>query len=430
MSLFCFLVSCDGTFVTKKIIDSENYKFEHAGQEQNLLIELKQIKTFTRRNGVFSLNPGPVERNTTFDYAIYASVNNGEGLHEIYEYPCSKDAKLDDFIAKIQIKRSKDRTHFALAFENEIIGIWHSMLKVSFLADYPLNPNGTVNYKLNELNFSSLKKPREDLLSYLSKKKKLLISDKQIHDILTKLKPNDELNYEISFSIADAEILSDEKYQTAVIKYCKQDKNWKINALKSIKNKKENLSTAQYVSRLHAIGGMEELVREDEYQYKLFKSNNDFLYFSDRISNTNFLLSEKIRKSLIIDVKHIITHPCALNSSEINNFYENLEFAEKLGIQKPFDLFFQAYEKENCFSKSLFKLTDEFMFPSVVIGESDKRKWVELVVKNFNSISSDDKRWAYRRLEEHITCDQKRMILLKYKKDIDVFNDMEIPVCR
>jgi hypothetical protein len=428
--LLIFFASCDGTFVTKNIIDSKTFTFEHAGEVQNLLIELKEIKTFTRRNGIFSGDPGPVERTTTFDYAIYASVSDNEGAHEIFEYPCKKEEKLDDFISKIQIKRSNDRTHFALGYNNQTIGVWHSMMRVSFLAAYPLNPKGFDSYEFNKLNFNKFNKPRKDLLAHVTKSNTLLVSDKQLHDILIKLKPQDELNYELSYVIAEASFFQNEEYQKSIINHCKNDKNWRYNALKSIKNKKSNLSNDQYISRLHAIGGNKELLKEDEYQYKIFKSTGDFQYFHDRISNATYLFPEKIKKNLIVDFKYKLTHVCNLTSTEINQFYESIEFAEKLGVKKPFDLFFESYQKSNCYSKTLYTLSDEFLFPSVVLGESDKRAWINFVVKNFASISSTNRSWAYSRIENHISCEQKRALLQKYKKDIDTFDDMEIPECR
>ncbi len=97
--LVLILESCNGTFVTKNVIDSRNFNFIHAGKAQTLLFELKEIKTFTRRNGIFTLHrdSGPVDRSTRFDFAIYASVSDGKTMHEIYEFPCQKDIDFDDF---------------------------------------------------------------------------------------------------------------------------------------------------------------------------------------------------------------------------------------------------------------------------------------------------------------------------------------------
>jgi hypothetical protein len=429
--LFFIIASCDGTYVTKNVLDSKIYSFNHAGKTEKILIELKEIRTFTRSNGIVHLrrNNGPVRRSTTYDYAFFVSVSDGEKSVEIFALSCDKKASLDDFISKIKIKRSKNRQHFALAYENETIGVWHSMKKVSFLAEYPLQNGGFSFTDFNNLNFNNLSKPRKDLLSHISGDRSLIISDKKIHDILIQLNPNDEIINELSFSIGNSTILKNQEYQKAVIKHCKKNPHWGSKALKSIKNKKNDMSTEQFLSKLHAIGGMEEIVKEDEYQLNLLFANNNYSYFSERLNSTKLPIKSSIRNKMRERFEEKLKKPCSMENSEYRSINELLDFCEKLGIKEPFDIFYENYEKGNCFSNSLGDLTNEFFFSSDKLGSMDKRKWIALVVKNFHTIRDFDKSFTYRRIESDLSCDQKRELLTKYKKGIDTFNNMEIPDC-
>ncbi|MGV3630117.1 MAG: hypothetical protein ACO1O6_02875 [Bacteroidota bacterium] len=422
------LLSCDGTYVTKSVIDSRMFEFMHAGQKQKVLFELKEIRTFTRRNGIF--RPGPVQRNVSYGYALYASINSPTGLTEIYEFPCEKSMDLDEVIEQLELKHSKDRAHYAIGYKGETVGIFHSFKKVGFLGEYPLNPDGFAHADFKKLDLDKLDSPREELKKHISGERRLLITDKQLYAMLSSVPPTDELNYELSFSIANEDMFAQQSYQEAIIRHCKKDKNWKANALRTIKNKQSNLSNAQFISRLHLIGGMEEVVKEDEFQYKLFKSGGDFAYFEDRLENSEVIFPQKIKKLLIEDMNRRLTEPCTMSESDCRSMENTFAFSEKLGIEQPFDLFFKNYQKAPCLKRTLYELNDEFLFPSPVLGESDKRQWVDFTVKNFGAMEKNNRSWAYRRLEEHITCEQKRDLLLKYKKDIDTFDDMEIPVCQ
>lgn len=422
------LISCDGTFVTKNVIDSRMYEFIHANKKEKILFELKEIRTTTRRNGFFK--PGPMSKNVSFDYAIYASVSDGRSLVEIYEFPCQKDIDFDEFINEIKLKRSKKRDHFALAYKNETIGVFHVINKVSFLADYPLNPKGFQYGNFKNLDLNNYHSARQDLLNHINGSNPLVISDKELRDILVSLPPQDELNHELSFAISKSDIFQNLTYQKEVIDHCKKDIYWKKNALSSIKNRKTDLTNHQFIAKLHAIGGMEEVVKEDEYQYKLFKSGGNFSYFVDRLDNNDILFSKRIKEQVIIDVKYLLQHPCNFSSDQIRTVDQLFNFAEKLRINEPFALFFKSYKDSKCISNTLEDFNSEFLFGTPILGESDKRVWVDFVVKNFNKLQKNERSWAYRRIEEHITCEQKRELLVKYKSDIDTFDDMEIPECR
>jgi hypothetical protein len=422
------LLSCDGTYVTKSVIDSRIFEFFHAGKKQKVLFELKEIRTFTRRNGLFK--PGPVQRNVSYGYAFYASISGTDGLTEIYEYPCEKSMDLDEVIGELKLKHSKDRSHYALGYKGETVAVFHSFKKVGFLAEYPLDPNGFSHGQFNKLDLDKLDSPREALKKHISGERKLLVSDKQLYSMLSQIPPTDELNYELSFSIANEDMFRVESYREAIIKHCKKDKNWKANALSSIKNKKDILSNEQFISKLHLIGGMEEVVKEDEFRYKLFRSGGDFTYFEDRMSNSDVIFPQKIKAKLVEDMTARLTKPCALTEADCRNMENTLNFSEKLGIEDPFELFFKNYKQSNCLKNTLYELNDEFLFPSPILGESDKRQWIEFTVKNFGAIDKIDRSWAYRRMEDNITCEQKRELLTKYKDDIDSFGNMEIPVCQ
>ena len=360
--LSLLLLSCDGTFVTKNVLDSRNFEFVHAGKPQKVLIELKEIRTMTRRNGFF--RPGPVQKNVSYDYALYASVNSSDGLTEIYEYPCEKDLDLDDVLSELKIEHSKDRSHYAIGYKGETVGIFNYFKRVAFLADYPLNPEGFAHSEFKKLDLNKLDSPREALKKHISGEYRLLVTDKQLYLMLAQLPPTDELNYELSFSIANEDMFYDKTYQEAIIKHCKKDKNWKANALRSIKNKKDGLSNEQFLSRLHLIGGMEEVVKEDEFQYKLFKSGGGFDYFEERLENTEVLFPQKIKVKLVEDMTAKLTKPCSMTDAECRNMEEILEFSEKLGIDEPFKLFFKNYQQASCLKSTLYKLNDEFLFPS------------------------------------------------------------------
>ncbi|MCE3296692.1 MAG: hypothetical protein K0R65_2406 [Crocinitomicaceae bacterium] len=426
--LSTLLLSCDGTYVTKSVLDSQIFEFIHAGQKQKVLFELKEIRTFTRRNGIF--RPGPVQRNVSYGYAFYASISSPDGLTEIYEYPCEKTFDIDAAVAELQLKHSKDRSHYALGYKGETVAIFHSFKKVGFLAEYPLDEDGFSHGDFKKLDLDKLESPREALKKHISGERKLMVTDKQLYTMLSKLPPTDELNYELSFSIGNEDMFVEKTYQEAIINYCKKDKNWKASALHTIKNKKTGLSNDQFISKLHLIGGMEEVVKEDEFQYKLFRSTGDASYFKERLDNTEIIFPQKIKKKLLEDMNNKLTKPCALTEADCRNMENTFDFAKKLGIDDPFELFFKNYEKATCLKASLHELNDEFLFPSCILGESDKRQWIDFVVKNFGAIDKFDRSWAFRRLEEHMTCEQKRALLLKYKKDVDSFGNLEIPVCQ
>jgi hypothetical protein len=109
---------------------------------------------------------------------------------------------------------------------------------------------------------------------------------------------------------------------------------------------------------------------------------------------------------------------------------ELMELSESMGVHDAFGIFMDAAASQKCNGEKLHRFNNAFMFPSVILGESDKREWVKYVVENFGLLSRYDKSWDYRQLEDHLTCEQKRDLLTKYKKDIDTFDDMEIPECR
>lgn len=432
ISLVLFLAfllgACDGTYVTKNVIDSRTFEFLHANKVKKILIELKEIRTMTRTNGIF--RPGPMSKNVSYGYAVYATLTDGRDLIEIYEYPCDKSIDLDDFLLQMRVKRSKQREHFAIGYQNQTMAIFHSMRKVSFLADYPLNPSGFTHDNFDSLNFQGLETPRLALKNHISGKAKLLISDKDLHDILVQLPANDELNYELSFSIANEDMFRAKNYQESIIKHCSKDPNWKNNALTSIKNKKDDLSNEQFLTKLYAIGGMPEVIKEDEYQYTLFLSNGNLDYFKQRMANTNIALQKSTIEKLKKDLSYILQHPCEMTSSEIGQMEDYFAMCEDLGIKNPFGLFFSAYQKASCLKTTLHDFNNEFLFPSPVIGESDKRLWVDFAFKNFKAIPQFNRSWDYKSLEQHLSCEQKRDLLTKYKKDIDSFGDMVVPICR
>ena len=428
--LVLILESCNGTFVTKNVIDSRNFNFIHAGQAQTLLFELKEIKTFTRSNGIFTLhrNSGPVDRSTRFDFAIYASVSDGKTMNEIYEFPCQKDVDFDQFIANLKVKHSKNRNHFAIGNKNETVGVFSTFKKISFLSYFPLGENFEFS-DFSKLDLNQLNNSREELMKHISGDKKLLISDKSLHDILIQVPPNDELNYELSYSIVNETIFENQTYQKAIIKHCIKDKNWQKNALKSLKNKKAHLDNAQFISKLHAIGGMKEVVKEDEFQLKMFLSNGDLSYFLSRFDAQEIILSEKVKAGLKNDLLQKIKNPCKLSENQLNFFNDYFILLEKMKVKNGFDLFFENYQKSTCLNATLHELTNEFLFPSATIGESDKRKWINFVVKNFKSIPSISRSWDYSTLEKDLSCEQKRELMTKFRKDIDVFENKEIPTC-
>jgi hypothetical protein len=423
------LNSCNGTFVSKKVLESEDFTFVHAGKVQKLLIELKEIKTITRSNGFFtSRRSGPIGKSSTFDYAIYASVNDGKQFQEIFEFPCAKDVDFNNFINGIVVKRSKKRDHFMVYHEEKIVGIFHSFKGVTFLAAYPMEQNFPYN-NANELNLNKLNRARVDLKNHILGDNPLLISDNDLASILVKLPPKDELNYEFSNSIASSTVLQSEAAFHKVINHCKKDRNWLKNALETLKNRKDLLGKAQYISKLHLLGGLKELTKEDAFQLELFKSNSDLTYFQARLDNNKIILNEDLKVKLKNLLLNKITNPCLLAEKEIAHTSNYFDFLQKLGEKGGFKIFFEKYKNSNCVSKTLHDYNSEFLFGQEKLGETDKRKWVNFVVENFNVLSSFDRSWNYSTLEKHLTCSQKRSLLSKYRKDVDRFESKEIPSC-
>lgn len=423
---FLILSSCDGTYVTKKVLDSHMFEFKHAGKKQKVLIELKEIKTTVRRNGFF--RPGRTQKNVSFDYAIFASVASDNGLREVFMEPSSKDADLDEFMSKIQIKRSKDHKHVALGYKHKMMLAYHSFKKVCFVA-YPLDSDALSQKSFKNLDFNSFNSPREALKLHLQDKQILLITEKQLYKILTQLPADDELNHELSFAIVNKNLFQNEEYLSGIIKHCKKDENWKKNALHNIKNAGSGMSTADYIKKLHLIGGMEEVVKEDEYQMKLFLANGNPEYFRTRLDDSEVIFPPKIKEQLKAELEKTLNKGMGMSSAQTTNFKEILEMSDMMGLSNPFGIFMEALSNQKCNGEKLHDFNNEFMFPSVILGEADKRQWIEYMIQNFGKLSSFDKSWDYDRLDEYLTCEQKRGLLLKYKKDIDTFDNMEIPDC-
>ncbi len=416
--LLLVLTSCE-TYVSTKTLDREVFTFKHAGKNISLPVELQEIRTSRRRGRLFS------GRRVTYTYAM-AVISNGQ---ELIEYPCDENASIDDFIAKLKIKRSKDRNHFAIGIDSETIAIFHSFNKRHFVG-YANLLNSDQSYDFKDLHLNSFPSSREILRDHISGDKYLKTMDETtLVNILCDLSPQDELNQEAVYMLTNDGVSKlSKRNEDRLIAHCKSSETWRKTALAMLKENKEDLDLEAYISKMYQLGGKNEVDKEDWKALKNFDRDRDIDYFRMRMNMMQPAISKEVSKQFKVKLEKSVFNVCEISENQRDNILESVQMLQELGEKRVFERFIESYEKSGCKSETIHDLNDEFVFISN-LKAYEKRMWVDFMIRNFKYVPANDRDWDYDRIKEDLTCMQKRDLLLKYKKDIDNFGDMEIPNC-
>lgn len=417
--LLLLITSCD-TYVSTKEIDRENFTFLHAGKEITLPVELQEIRTSTRRGRLFE------GRDVTYEYAF---VVLSEENRELFQFPCQKNDEIASFIGKLKIKRAKDRKHFAIGIEDQTIAIFHVFNKQRFIGYAPLLHPET-NLTFNSLNLNDQENPRDLIMEHISGNETLeSLDENKVVDILCTLDPQDELNQEAIHMLTDNRVigLSNENEQR-LINHCKKSENWRKRALFLLKDNREELDDQSYISKLYALGGKEAVYKEDRKKMADFESHENTDYFAMRMHMSQPKLSNELKNKFKLKLEKFTSNICQTSDQKRKNILNVIHLQEELGNKNAFKNFVEKYEVSSCKSSTIHDLNNTFMFVSNIKAQ-EKRIWVDFMFRNFASVPRNHKSWDYDRIEGELTCNQKRQLLLKYKKEIDTFGDMEIPSC-
>lgn len=413
------LSSCDA-FTTTKTIEREAFTFRHAGKKLRLPVELQEIRTSKSRGRLFS------GRDVTYSYAI-AVVYNGANLVQL---PCTKDASLDDFIAQLRIRRSHDRAHFAIGKGRQTIAIFHSLNKIPFLGYAPL-VNKKEHYDFKDTKLNKLPAPRAILKDHITGYKRLpAVSDDKLVDILCTLPPEDELNQEVIYLLAGRNGqtiggLSEER----LIAHCSRSDAWRRKAFAVLKENKDDQEAESYINKVYLLAGQDAVYEEDMKALKSYAENGNTGYFEARFEMTTPELDEEIRRQFRQKLEKSVFNVCSLSEKQQQNILPSVRLLERMGERDAFRLFVESYERSGCKSQTIHDINNSITFISD-IRPYEKDMWVEFMVRNFRSVPPSARAWDYDRIKEDLSCSQKRDLLLQYRKDIDVYGNLEIPECK
>lgn len=416
--LLVVLTACE-TYVSTKTLDRKEFTFKHAGKRITIPVELQEIRTSTRRGGLFS------GRKVAYTYAMVL-ISNG---HELVQSPCEENASIDDFIAGLKIKRSKDRNHFAIGAGHETFAIFHSFNKKHFVG-YAALLDPDESYDFENLHLNTFPSSRSIVLAHVSGDKVLKAMDEQtLVDILCSVSPQDELNREAIYMLTDnrASGLSRENEDRLIAHNVKSD-NWRKTALAILKDNRDDLETEAYLFRLYKLGGAQEVNNEDWKALKNFDRDRNLDYFSARLAMTEPKLSKEVSRQFREKLEKSVFNVCTLSKNQQKNILESMQMLRDMGEKQVFERFLESYDRSKCKSETIHEINNSLMFIST-IKPSEKRAWVDFMVRNFQSVPAQERDWDYDRIQDDLSCTQKRALLLKYKKDIDTFGDMEIPDC-
>lgn len=423
--LLLFLVSCNH-ITTTKTLKTERYSFEHAKNKYQLSIQLREQRNSDR------VSDRLFDREITFEYTLAVEWNEKGQDVLLLEIPWKKEQKLEEFTKEIAIKRSKNRRHFALAYGNNVFAIGNVFVGQAFIRNSSLDSDfKDIESKLETLQLDKLPAVRTDLRAHLTGEKKLAhLSGQEFAAILMKLPPQDELNQELIYALAeDRDLGIYSKTLSELIAKLSESTNWKKKAFTEVKKYRNLDNPTDWVNKLALLGGKKALDEEDWIQVNQIKKTHDITYFSIRIQKEDFPLNTQVKKQLIEAVKMTLRNPCINQKGQKISMLMQIRFLEKLSNQAAFDDFLTAYEKSNCIPQTISNLHSEFLFLDGKISAHEKRRWLHVVLKHFPSIPAQDRADIYADLEKSMTCQQKKRILEKYRKDIDPENEKVLPVC-
>lgn len=423
--LLLFFVSCNH-ITTTKTLKTERYSFEHAKNKYQLSIQLREKRNSDR------VSDRLFDREITFEYTLAVEWNeNGQDVL-LLEIPLKKEQKLEEFTKEIAIKRSKNRRHFAFAYHHNIFAIANVFLGEAFIRNCsPDEEFDQFKPYLNSFQIEKLPSVRKDLRRHLTGEKKLAhLSGKKLATILMKLSPQDELNQELIYALAeDRDLGIYSKTLSELIAKLSESTNWKKKAYLEVKKYRNLDNPIDWVNKLALLGGQKALDEEDWIQVNQIKKTHDITYFSIRIQKEDFPLNAQVKKQLIEAVKMTLRNPCINQKGQKISMLMQIRFLEKLTNQATFDDFLTYYEKSNCIPQTISNLHSEFLFLDGKISAKEKRRWLHVVLKHFASIPAQNRADIYADLEKSMTCQQKKSILEKYRKDIDPEKEKVLPVC-
>lgn len=415
------LLSCE-TMTSTSTMDTEFFSFLHAGKNISLPVEIVEKRTSKRRGPLFG------GRDVTYDYAFVVKSENGEKL---FEFPCNKESVIQDFIADLRVKRSKDRKHFAVGIDDQTVAIFYVFKQFHFVGYSQAQDGETQAYAFSTIDFDAFDKPRDMLRDHVNGDKILpIIDESTLINILCSLPPEDELNREAISLITSSNpahklSVANEK---KLLSHCKRSSTWRKKAYESLTDNKDELDDESYIRKLIVLAGKQAVEKEDWAQLKTFTSTNNSDYFSMRLAMHEPKLKSEIKDRFKEILEKSVNNICQLSDKEVKNILTKIRLLEKMDSQLTFEKFVEKYDQSKCKRSTIHEVNNAFMFTSD-LKSSEKKRWVAFMIRNFEFVPPTDRSWDYDRIKDELSCKDKRSILLKYRKDIDVFNDMEIPIC-
>jgi hypothetical protein len=420
--LLLLLESCE-TIVTRKSIDQEEWTFRNAGKDITMQVDLVQIRT-SRRRGRRVLG-----RQISYDYVVQASYNGGGEKQILFELPCKEDADLEVFIERLKIKRSKDRRTFAIGYKNEIVAIFSVFKDFRFISFAPLLNISEVKGGFKYLDLEEEPSSRELIISKLDGANVPGLTSQTCKNILLSVPANDEINETfVQNVIRNEDVQLQASDIKAVLKHHARSDTWKNNTLKKLTAFRDKHDPVDFANYMYIIGGKEALKKEDLYQLEEFKKVGNLSYFESRSKHRNAILDKEVAKQVEFEVTKKVTNTCKLSTNEVTNLVSYIRFLENSDISKPFDLFIDSYQKSRCKSQNIDRITNDFHYNSD-LSSAERLKWSSLVAANFKDVPKNARYSVYGNIEDELTCEQKRYLLLTFKSDIDIFDNKEVPVC-
>jgi hypothetical protein len=422
LPLFVLLESCE-TIVTRKSIDQEEWTFRNAGKDITMQVDLVQIRT-SRRRGRRVLG-----RQISYDYVVQASYNGGGQKQILFELPCKEDADLDVFIERLKIKRSKDRRTFAIGYKNEIVAIFSVFKNQRFVSFAPQLNIEEVKGGFKDLNLEEEPSARELILAKLDGTNVPGLTSKTCKAILVSLPTNDEINETFTQNFVRNKVIDlDESDVKAILKHHATSESWRKNTTKKLMSFRDKHDPVEFASYLYAVGGKDAIVAEDKYQMNHFRKTGDLAYFETRLKHRNVVLGKDLVAQLENEVKGKVTNTCKLGTKELDNLLSYIRFLENTDVSKPFQLFLESYQKSTCKAQNIDEIVSDFYFNSD-LSSTERIDWANLVANNFKDVPKNARYSVYGHIEKDLTCQQKQGLLKKFKADIDIFDNQEIPTC-
>lgn len=414
------------TIVTKDVVASERFSFLHAGKPMELLVELQEVRTSRRDDRLL------FEREVTFDYAlVFSAVIDGEHqvLHEVASH---KDEDLPSVIKHIHIKRARKRTHVALGYADELVAIFGFFKGNHFVAKAPKLADETQQLpEWRTLNLDREPTPRQTLLRYLSGDERgLFVTGKTLRAILTSVPPKDELNWAFLSRIAGGDLVNlSLKDVEQIVLHNRKSTAWRTSALQMLQANRANFDAPSLIRQTFLLGGTSALKKEDALAVQRFQQFGDIRYIETRIKLDDIPIDAAEKQQMIAAVQRKRERFCTLPDREQHQVGSYVRFLKEQGRKNAVSEFIEDLRRDKCGYKQLHALNSEFLFGTSQWTQQEQNQWAKFAYDHFHRLPASERKWNYDLLEKFLTCGQQRTLLTTYKKDIDVFNDKQVPVC-